>query len=120
MAVINGVTGTIAVTGQIATNPISWTLNYEQSRVESTIYGDTTRKFIPGVMQWSGTYTLRHDDSQVITAPSTAISSMTLTAASGQTYAGAAVTDSCSISHEFDGGPLIVVSFTGNGALTIT
>lgn len=119
MAVVNGVNGAVSVTGQDATNPIAWTLNYEQSKVETTVYGNTTRTFIPGIMQWSGTFTVRLDSAAVFSAPSTAITAMTLTAASGQTYAGAAVTDGIAITHEFDGSPVGVVSFTGNGALTI-
>ncbi len=120
MAAINGVTGNVSVTGQYATSPYAFTLNYEQSSVEVTSYGDTTREFIPGIMQWSGTYTCRVDDTAVMAAPSGAISSMTLTAVTGQTFAGAAVTESAVINHQFDGTPEYIISFRGNGALTIT
>ena len=120
MAVIaTGTGGNVTVSGGYATAPIRWTLEYTGVPTETTAFGDTVRKYAVGIVEWGGTYTCRHDDTSVIAIPG-AITSLVLTAASGQTYTGAnAVATGYSVSTSFDGQPEITVTFRGSGTLVI-
>jgi len=106
---------------QYDVNVISFELSYIESVLESTAYGDTTRKFVrSGIKEWRGSYVARLDDTAPIAGPGIAAATLTITAASGRTYAGSALVESIDVSHSFDGQPQATVTFVGVDTLTIS
>ena len=123
MAAVAGFGGSVVWAGGYATsdtNVYAWTLNYEAGEGETTDFTSSGPKtFISLTTEWSGTFTVRLDGTDVQVAPGTAAASITLTSSAGRTFVGSAFSTGLAISTDVNGIPESVVSFRGTGALTI-
>lgn len=57
MAVIAGYDGLVTVSSGYTTKIKSWTVNFTNTELDTSAFGDIWKSFIIGVSEWSGTYT---------------------------------------------------------------
>jgi len=122
MAVVNGSGGSVSfgAGSQYDSNVHSFTLSYSEDMLETTAYTATAKTFIgSGVTEWSGTYEAYLDGTAVLAGPGIAAATLTLTGASGRTYAGSAMVSNINLNHTINGLPAVSATFRGTGALTI-
>jgi len=125
MAEVSGHTGNVALAassggkGTLSAGQRSWTLNYVGEALETTDFGSSgLREFIAGLTGWSGTFDLNWDAANKVVPGN--LQTITLTAASGDTYVGLCLVTGQDTTVAVDALNTQTITFQGTGALTIT
>ncbi len=119
MAEAHGKSGSITLSGLTA-GVHSWEISYDADTVESTDFADAgVKTYVLGGKGWSGSMEANWDAANTAHAGDAA-ASLTLTAASGDTYAGSAILTNETVKVTKDDINRVSYKFQGTGALTIT
>lgn len=124
-APLHGFNGLIYISGTELTGANAWTLNMPQDAVETPQFGDTDKKRVVGLRDWSGTIgAWLHEDSKLIENAASARASVALMIYPNRGdltnyYSGNAI-----FSMDAGGGVSAAIarnaSFVGDDTLTIT
>lgn len=118
MAHANGQNGNVSFTNLTAGTK-GWSLDYSADALETTDFADSgKRTYIAGLSGWSGSVDCVWDPANTAVPGDTA--TLTLTADTGDTYAGTAIMTGLSLSVDVAGVNTVSYSFQGSGTLTIT
>ena len=127
-ATFDGQAGVVKVTSggsQVAVAEVrSFTIDQETATVEKTIMGDTARKYLPSLTQFSGTMDIfiKDDDAPQVVLQTMGSDALSLEVypsgeTTGQKLTGNIIVTGHSITSNFDGMVEASVSFQGTGAL---
>ncbi len=119
----NGSLGSVAGTGLYVTNLNAWTLNATQQSIESTSFAGTEKSFIPGPIQWGGTYGGFVDGTTVLVAAGLPASNASATflyqdLATDNTLVGTIFTTALSVNSAPNAANTVSYSYRGTGSLT--
>jgi len=118
MAEVAGYGGSISFTNLTA-GAKGWTVDYTGDPLETTDFADAgVRTYIAGLTGWTATVSANWDAANTAVPGNSA--TLTLTADTGDTYAGTAIMTGLSASVSVDGVNQVNYSFQGSGTLTIT
>ena len=122
MGEITGGAGSVTfATGYVA-NCRSWTLTFHGDTYDITDFAAAAagyKEFLPGLKEWSGSYTCMLDDTTVTVAPSGAAASATFSLDGTRTLSGNIIVEDVAYDLPSDGLGMVTVSFRGSGALAI-
>ncbi len=118
MAAVHGKNGSVTFTNLTA-GVRSWTWNGDAEAVESTSLADAgQRTYVVGLKGWNASVEANWDAANKAREGDSA--TLTLTAATGDTYVGTAIITSMSVSVGVGGVNTATYQFQGTGACTVT
>lgn len=123
MASMGGLKMDLEINTGYETAPMSWSIDYSQDAIETTSADSSgARSFVPGLVAWSGTCSLRVDDSTTMTMPTAAVSAtfwLDNTSTTTDYWMGDIVVTGSSATIDVSGEATYTITFQGTGALTI-
>ena len=124
MALIHGSSGAVTWETQYTTHAFQWSLTWECEAHDTTEFGDTTKRFEAGLIEWSGSYTCYLDDTVFTEVPGQEGASMQIVLSgkdgdADATYNGDAICTNAGPTVEIDGMEQVTFNFVGDGDLTI-
>lgn len=120
-----GSTGLVTFASGYVVNARAWVININTEAKDTTIFsgsGVTNRSFVPGIINWGGTYDTLLDNTTAITAPGAAAASATFKmvedGATDRTLAGNIIVNAIPVSVQIGEVPTAQFAFTGDSTLT--
>lgn len=127
MAVIAGYDGLVTFAGGYVTTIKAWTVNFSNTELDLTAFGDLWKIFIEGVSEWSGTYTGLIDNATFdplssinFQAAAAAATFVFDNSATDGSFNGNIILTGMDASNAVDGVPEVSFTFEGDGAAVIT
>lgn len=133
MASLTGNAGVINIDGEAVAEVRSYSIELTQDTIENTVMGDSSRQYVAGLSQFSGTADVYWDASHFDatsnpdldgliqgTVGASGVALIVYPTGSGANWAGNIVVTGYSINAAMDGMIEASVSFQGSGALTYT
>lgn len=132
MASLTGNAGVISINSQTIAEVRSYSIDVTADTIESTVMGDNSRQYVPGLSSFSGSADVYWDATHFTTADldgliqgtvgdsGDVVALIVYPATSGANWNGNIVLTGYSISASMDGMIEASVSFQGTGALTYT
>ncbi len=119
-----GALGLVTFAGGYVTNLNAWTLNAAANALETTAFGATVKTFIPGTLNWGGTFSGYQDGTTALTAPANSGEPATGTfkyqeaGAVDNQVAGSIFTTALGLTVQPNAVNAVSYSYRGSGALT--
>lgn len=122
MTAITGGAGSVTFASGYAVNVQSWALSFVGTAHEITDFTAATtgyKTFLPGLKEWSGSYTCFLDDTTKTVAPSGAAAEAIFSIDGTRKLTGNIIVEDVSYDTPADGLVMVTVSFRGTSTLTI-
>jgi len=131
MAAVTGKSGVVNRGGVTVLSMNSWSIDLDSDMRDHTSFSTGTlqwRTFLPGLSQWSGTFsgffnaasTSQNDEIALSLTPTTSTIILELDKDAGGQFNGATFISSLGAGSDVDGDSVISFGFQGTGALTYT